>query len=546
MNGHRPIWIVLASLQAIAIVLLGWSLLRGTNVAAEPRVDAASEAAAAVVPAAPAAVPEPVETEVVQRLANDPDVVPTLAPLRTLVHGSVRVEGDGALPAYTSVSLLRGESTKPLFSSNLRSEVSTFAWPDLDAGDYELRVRAQSMRDHAQTFTIPEGAPELRLDVVLEPSWLVKVLLLAPDGTPWHESLAAMRNDKSSLARMGLDEAVQVIALWHEFPRELPTSDLRSTPLTVAMWRSSRGFEARSGRGRELPARYAGQLEMPERRAAHVAAVFKEVVLATAPLPVGQEELTLTIDPAIVLGRMATLRVQIVDRDGKPLAAAKVGVNDAQSWRQPTAVDADGRLEQTELLPGEFRLSVSCEGYAAPSCSIVLAPGAVTDLGALVLLPQRSLRIEVQDAPEGDALRGSLLPLGAMPHASLQPDAMSLGVRAGVATVSVADGRYRLVLSGAGGARVEFDTRTLGDQPLVVKLQPEGAIDFDPSGLDGPTRVVLRAADGVAVLDRWVTWRTRWQQPVLPGAYTLSVQPLVGAAREQQLVVGSDAVSCTL
>lgn len=84
MNGHRPIWIVLAWLQAIAIVLLGWSLLRGTNVAAEPRVDAASEAAAAVVPAAPAAVPEPVETEVVQRLANDPDVVPTLAPLRTL------------------------------------------------------------------------------------------------------------------------------------------------------------------------------------------------------------------------------------------------------------------------------------------------------------------------------------------------------------------------------------------------------------------------------------------------------------------------------
>ncbi len=545
MNGHRPVWIVLASALAIAIVLLGWSLLRGKNVAAEPRVEAASDAAAAVVPAAPVVLPEPVDVEAAQRTAKDPEVVPTQAPLGTLVHGSVRVEGDAALPDYTNVSLLRNASTKPLFSTNMRREVSTFAWPDLAAGDYELRARAQGTRDYSQTFTIPAGAPELRIDVVLEPSWLVKVLLLAPDGKPWHETLATLRNDKPSFARMGLDEAVQVIALWHEFPRELPTSDLRSTPLTVAQWRSSRGFEARRGGG-ELPARYAGVLEMPERRAAHVAAVFKEVVLATAPLPVGQEELTFTIDPAIVVGRMATLRVHIVDRDGKPLAAAKVGINDSQSWRQPTAVDAEGRLELTELLPGEFRLSVACEGYAAPSCSIVLLPGAVTDLGTLVLLPQRSVRIEVQDAPEGDALRGSLLPLGAMPHASLQPDAMRLGLQAGVTTVQVADGRYRLVLSGAGGARVEFDTRTLGDQPLVVKLQPEGAIDFDPSGFDGPTRVVLRAADGVAVLDRWVTWRTRWQQKVLPGTYTVSVLPLVGPAREQQLVVGGGDVLCKL
>ncbi len=533
MNGQRPVLIVIAFAQAIAIVLLAWSMFGGTNAVAGPSANLAAGEPAVVVPVTSAIDSAPVDVEVAKGTAQAPELASTQPPIGTLVHGSVRGEGDSVLPS-ANVSLLRGDSTKPLFSSSLQRGRSQFAWPDIAVGDYELRANAGGFGDYVQTFTIAAGAPDLRIEVVLKPSWLVKVLLLTPDGKPWHETLEAIRKDKPFFARLGSTEAVQVLVLWHEFPREMPTADL-GRPLTIAKWRDG-----------ELTARYAGVLEMPERRAAYAAVVFQQVVLATAPLPAGQEELTFTIDPASVVRRMATLRVQVVDRDGKPLVAAKVGIDEDQSWRQPATVGRDGRLELTELLPGESSLSVSCEGYATQSYAIVLAPGAVIDLGTMVLLPQRDLRIEVQEAPEGDALHAWLMPLGGTSHASLRHRATAVWLRNSVATVRVAEGRYRLLLSGAGAANVEFDTRTLGDQPLVVKLQTEVAIDFDPASFDGPTRVVLRAVDGARVFDFWTTSRTRWQQKVLPGTYTVTVQPLVGAAREQRLVVSIDGVSCTL
>ena len=122
----------------------------------------------------------------------------------------------------------------------------------------------------------------------------------------------------------------------------------------------------------------------------------------------------------------------------------------------------------------------------------------------------------------------------------------NVSVRAGVIKTKVAEGRYRLVLAGAGGAILEFDTRTLGDAPLRVKLQPEATITFDSTGLQGPTQLVVRSAAGAVTLDRWVTWRSKWDSRVLPGTYTVTVRPLVGAPREQTLAVPMEGTTFTL
>ncbi|MBP8300976.1 MAG: carboxypeptidase regulatory-like domain-containing protein, partial [Planctomycetes bacterium] len=500
MNASRPILVVLAIAQAVAIVLLGWHLFGGTQAAAAPRSagktveSPVAEVVSPVPEVAPAATQAPASDDA---LAPAREGEPKQLPIGVLLHGTVSVADGGSLPGYASLSLYRGGQTKPLFSSNLRQEQTSFAWPDLEAGDYQLRSRAEGMRDWETAITVPEGVQQQRVDVVLEPSWLVKVLLQNAAGTPLHEALATLAKSVPALASLDYSDAVQVIALWHEIPDVLPRSELRSSPMTIAKWKASRGIEAMRG-GNKIPARYAGVLEMPERRAAYAALVFKEVVLARAQLQAGQEELQITVEPETLLRSLATVRVQIVDADRKPLSTAKVGINDTQSWRQPTAVDAEGRVELGNLVPGLFRFSVQCEGYNLPSCNLELAPGSVTDLGSLVMSAKRELLIEVEGASEGDELRGSLTALQPMPHASLSPEASRLPVKAGVIKTSVAEGRYRLVLTGAGGVRLEFDTRTLGDAPLRVKLQPEATITFDSTGLQGPTQLVVRSAAGTA------------------------------------------------
>lgn len=549
MTARRTPWIVVAVAEAVAIALVIAQLVGGEPAAAPPAaVPASGVERAEPDAAAPIAMPDsaaPATPLQRQRVPADPvaaedRITPAPVPLGTLVHGAVRTADGRDLPDYVGVGLVPAGETKPIASGNLPHGVATFAWADVAAGSYEVRVRASGMRDAVTPFVVPAGAPELRVDVVLEPSWLVDVLLQTPDGRPLHEALRELPDLAGSLS-----DGVQVVALWHEIPTDIPRSELRQSPFTVAKWHANQGV-SRERDARQLPARYAGTLEMPESRPAFAAVLLKEVVLARAPLAAGQQELELVVDPARIRAAFATLRLQVVGPDGAPLAGAKVGVNDRQSWRPPTAVDADGRLEQSGLLPGSFALTIQCDGHAFPPCTVELRPGAVTDLGQLRLAQRREFTIRVADAPAGDALRGSLAPLDAAPNVGLSPDGLRIGVRDGTARVVAAEGRYRLTLTGAGGAVLEFDTRALGSEPLVVTLAPEATIRFDPSQLDGPARLVVAAANGAVVLDRWVTWKGRWEQAVLPGSYRVTVQPLVGAARTESLDVPAAGASFTL
>src|SRR5690606_20369431 len=155
-----------------------------------------------------------------------------------------------------------------------------------------------------------------------------------------------------------LGEPVAVIASWRPLPAQLPASDQHVSPFTVGTWTSGR--RRSFGREAELPARYAGQLEMREHRDAIVAAVFRDVVLAQQPVAAGQDEVTLTVDPQQLHANVAAVRLQVVDgATGAPATDAKVLFNDPQTYRGPFPVDEQGRFEASHLAPGRYRLGVS-------------------------------------------------------------------------------------------------------------------------------------------------------------------------------------------
>lgn len=543
------VWLAVAILEAAAIAALLLALFGNGEPGAPaapqpanlPRAASEIEAIATAASAVPAAQADAPQAAVLS--ASNASAVPSGA----LVHGRVFMADASTMPQSVLIALYSSSAAKPLYQSRLASGRRSYAWPLVPPGDYELRTRADGVQPVVLPLVVPAGTAELCVDVELRSSWLVKVLLLTPDGRPLHEIARELAKQQEELRFLNLEESTQVIALWHEVPAGLPLSDLRNSPMSVATWRSSRGFDRARGRvGGDLPERYAGVLELPERRFAHVAVVLKEHVLARSTLVPGQDELELTVDPAGYIGSLATLRFQVVDSAGKPVPEAKVGVNDAQSWRQPRDVDGEGRFEQAHLLPGLFELSVNAPGVATVPCSVRLAPGTVTDLGQLVVRSQRTVTIMVRDAPEGEGLSASVQPLDPAPRAELAARSLRLSLNGGKGTVALVDGRYRLLVSGRGGARVEFDTRALGEAPLEVTLQPEATLMIDPTASTGPTRLVLRSADGVVVLDRWVTWRTRWQQQLLPGTYAATIQPLQGEAREQLVVLGPEGAAVVL
>jgi hypothetical protein len=550
MNARSTPWLVAAVLEAVAITWLAWIVF----------ADAAPAAAEVHVPTGPATAEPPTQKDPVVHPASVEPTMDAAAAVRSegaastaaagapvapmngcLVHGVVRMQDGSAVPGVT-LSLMAGDATAAVARTSLSAGNLAFAWAEVEPGDYELAMRGEGVRESTQKVVVPPGVADLRVDVVLERSWLVRVLLTTPDGKPLHEVLSPELQLKMGM-RFGA--GVQLIALWQPIPDDLPQSGLRDSPLTIAKWKSSREI----GRGtttRELPARYAGVLEMPESRDAFVAAVWKEVVLARASLAKDQQELELVVDPARLQASLATLRLVVVDRDGKPLPGAKVGVNDRQSGGQPTAVDADGRYEKSDLAPGLFTLTVSCEGHRFAPHEITLRPGAVVDLGQVQALSSREVTIRLAGAAEGKEPRGGMRLLETASHAALRPLEHRLSFRNGEAKLGLVDGRYLLQVRGAGGARRIVDTRALGDGPLVVELQPEATLQVDSSATPTPTRLVLTTEDGAVVHDRWVTWRSRWDLPLLPGRYQVATTPLGGSASTRSLDVPSEGAKLVL
>ncbi|MBM4061615.1 MAG: carboxypeptidase regulatory-like domain-containing protein [Planctomycetes bacterium] len=529
-------WTTIAALQGVVIALLAWLVWGGAADAATAPEPAGTTAPAAPDTTAAAAAPAEQPTAAAEPTTPAADAPrPTAAATAidgTLVHGTIR-DRSGNPVQQASLALYRGDDAKPCQSA-MPYRSQHFAFPALAPGSYRLTARSGGYRNSEQRFLVTHGLADLRLDVALEPSWLLKVQLLAPDGRPLAGVLSEIEKERPALA--GFRDPVAVVAAWNPLPARFPPSDLRETPFSVGRWD---GRSMPTGRGSStLPARYAGVLDLPETRPAHVGAVVGSAVLASAAVEPGQPELVLTIDPHRLLAQFGTVRLQVVDAaTQQPVPTAKVGLNDSQSWRQPSPVDAEGRIEIRDLRPGLLRLSVGAEGRSGPSLLVEVTPGATVDLGPIAIVEPFLLRVRVTGRTGDKELRSTLTPLAIPRHAALRPASLSLHGKGDDLQATVPPGRYQLRIGGGGGAWVDVDTARLGSEPLVVALQPEAVLRLDSRELREPVRVVLRTATGAVELDRWITWKSAWEQPLLPGTYTVGQSTIEGGATQQQLVV---------
>lgn len=534
---HAPSWpwLTVAVVQAIGIAFLALQL--GTEpVAGE--IDRTVPASAPTFPGdgvtSSAQPSEPAQPVVEPPTA--PRVAAASADLGTLLCVALRLP-EGHHATWSHAALSSGDQTTRL-AAERRGETGICVFPGLAAGDYHLRASAEGMRPIDRVLVLPPAMPSMRVDLTFEPSWFVKVLLLAPDGRPLHEALA----DDKELARAA---PVSVIAGYGMLPAQLPLSDLRDTPLTVGTWQSTRGL---GGRTQELPARYAGTLEMREHRDAVVAAVLREVVLVQVPVQAGQDEVTLTVDPRQLRALLAGVRLQVVDAGtGKPLTDARVELHDAQTRQQPVAVDADGRFEQGNLRPGRYQLSIQVEGHAGPSASVDLLPGRTTDVGTIPVAAAFELVVHVTGVDDGTPVYGSLQQTDAFAHAALAPAPIRVAGRNGELRADIAPGRYGLRLSGSDrGACVDFDTRRLGSEPLVVALASQPSIRVTPSSAGEPMRLVLQDSNGLVAYDRWITWTTPFSVSLPAGDYRVRIERVGGEARDELLTVPAEGVRYVL
>lgn len=535
-------WVAVALVEAVLIVLLVRSLT-GDPAPPPSKVHAPAPAADDTdgrATAMPAERQPQTANEDPSHTATEPTnaAVPTAsadAPAVTgcLLIGNVRMPDGLDMPADVFLTLVPAATSSAVAASRLFDGMQQFAWADVPAGDYELRTRGDALRSTSLPVTVPAGAARHDVDVLLEPSWLVDVLLTTPDGRLLRDALTPeLRHRLGMLGRDG----PEVIALWHPIPNQMPPREPRARLLTVAQWDSA---ESTSGeaRQRQRAARYAGTLQMPERRDAHVAVMWKDAVVATSPLPAGAPEVALVVDPARIEASLATLRLTVVDSAGAPRTGAKVAANDRDTWHQPVEVDAHGRVQLADLLPGTYSLSIQHGDDAIAPCTVTLAPGQTVDLGRIVASAPRNVTLRFEGPSASGELTASVTSIDRLPHGALQPSTRRLSVQNGVATTALVDGRYLLRASGAGGAVQTFDTRALAADELVVQLRPEAPLELDSTAVDGPTRLTLAAQDGTVVYAIWVTWQSRWEITLLPGSYRATFAPLHGEERTVPLLV---------
>jgi len=521
---RRALLLGAATAQAVAIVVLAIALQRRGHGDEMPVRTAPAHA-----PASPAMEPEsaPAAADIERRpteAAAQPqqgparDARPSACVLIGTVHGKGKRE-----PRQTTISLHGDDASRPLVQTSLGRDSSEFALPGLEPRSYTLRVRAQGFRPYEATVEVPPATDRVRHDVLLAPSWELRVEIVDQDGTPLHERWNALAKDRAGL----FQAAPVVVATFAPPPAVLPSTELREPDVGFGRWSSAGGI---FGETVNLPKRFAGRLELPEDRPLFVSAVLRTAVLATEHVEPGQEEVKLTVPLERALATLVTLRAQVIDGDSKqPIAEARVGLSDSQSSGQGQPTDADGRVELAWQRPGLLNVDVFAKGKVTPPWNVDAAPGATIDLGPLPVATPVEVAATLDGVPSGAEVSVSLQSLDPPPHPALRPRHAHYGRTQGNAwKKTIAPGRYRLQASGPGCFGVaEFDTRSLAGKPVQVAMRGTAKLRITPPA-DRRLELAISDASGLPRFRRWLSWTTTFDLDLVPGDYTVVLTPLGG------------------
>lgn len=542
-DGTSRMLRALAIAQAVVIVSLSMLLLRPGEVPPAPAATAADAKAEGN------QAPDQALSEAAVRAPEQPSVAPPLqvlrpaaasrtAPTGTVLFGRV-VNESGEAVSEGLVWLRRVGEQKQLATIRARQGHSEFAIAGLPPGRIEFQTHAAGYKQQRGSIDIPAGVPRVRHDIVLEPSWLLTVKILTPEGKPLHEELQAASKERPMLWHVEVGAVVTATKPDGDFP----LTPLREIEIGLGRWRGATGAGAVLSDGRpRLPKDTAGVIEIDKKQALWASAVMRHHVLASVPVEPGQAEVTLTVALEVVLKDLCCIRGRVVDAaTGAAVANASVSFGDLQSSGAGSKTDEQGRFEVKDLRPGLLTVGIRGDKKHSRRDLIRLAPGQVLELGDVPVFEFRTIkgRCEgmVGKAEEG---RIAYTPLDPVWHPAVQHYTESARVAAdGSFTFALPEGRYLLRASGAGSAVVEIDTRTLGDQPLVLQLKPEAMLRLDVQTNGESWELALFDSSGREVYRRDL--RDGWKLPLpfLPGTYRAELTGPNGRTETRQVHLGA-------
>lgn len=487
---------------------------------APPRPGSASDGAATQVAAAASG-----------GVAGEAEFAPSSAPSRERVDAAPAGAGDivlqGRLLGWenlrdpnVNLSCRRDGALRPAVEHDGR-----YAIAGLEPGVWRVVCIGRGVRKLEFDHTITEQ-PVQRLDLELEPALVLPVFLRTTAGA----RLGA------ELARLGLAHALRVAAV------ELPLAQ----DLDPVVWSGGLGvgrYYAVSGSdlGVDGP---DGHLELDRPPPLHAALLLQHAVLAQQPLVPGQRELTFTLDLAAVTARLSTLRVRFVDTNGLPVDAG-VLIGNSPRFRMDTPAE-DGTHVVENLLPGITQIVAEPDGLEPFREWTMLAPGATTDLGEIVLQGEVEVRGRVVDA-HGNGTAAQLectpldrwrppLPMHDHPYITAAGDGdftMLLGPRRYLLCAKTPDGRIgRTIADGRGGSM----------PPITLTVASPTDVVFRTDQRLAAFAVVVRteAGEPIAVVRLEPVWRDRTLK-LLPGDHSLDIHDGNGALlRRMPLRVGTE------
>lgn len=360
---------------ALAIVLVVAFATSRWRTSAPPVVASAPIATAAnvVVPASIDAAPEP-ESRVTVRPAPAPPVAavpPAVPPRPATIPGKIQLVGEVRDPSGQRILAMPAvlcyrTPTRSLTNSVVRGE---FVVGGLDPGTMlGLECAVKGYRPETRRIQLKQGDGEQREDFVLQPLWMIDVVVRTSDG--------------KNLARKPID-GVSGDGLRFRISEDPPPEnwDESSAEARRASRRVHR--EPTGPFGPDVYARIAPLCDPPQFLSVDAAGH----VLAATRLDAGVGRATLVIPVEALDALKSSFTCTVVGReDGAPLAKVHAFLT---RKRFGSAIggtsDATGRIRCDGLLSGSWVMILNAKDRSGVVRFFDLRPGAETDLGAIAL-----------------------------------------------------------------------------------------------------------------------------------------------------------------
>lgn len=356
-------------------------------------------------------------------------------------------------------------------------------------------------------------------DLQLQRSQRVKVWLRTPDGASLEEAIG--KSAGSGMYRL------HVVVTAQPLTGDLPLTEHSGLgDLAGGRYTSKRDLNLD-----KKPDEPDGEILIDGRPPVQAALLLRHLLLAQEPISAGQDAVTFTVDPAMVRGRMATVRARLLDGvTGQPMPEARAGLHSAQGGGIGNNADANGVVVMENVMPGLLTLQVGVKDRESITWLVRVPAGGTLDLGDLTLQPAVKLRGSVVDPdgkPSPASVRWTDLDAMTFPRELVQRYSTLADGDGNFEIGSTGPHRYLVMANQEGRLGMAIVDASRGEPgPVQIRLAQPVTVALAVGGdaLRGYV-VTVRNAEGVPVAAVRIEhrWRDRASLAVLPGDYTLEV-----------------------